>query len=71
MEAAVKTSIRERLDHEQTELWGLIAKGITSHPHARILVKADKGWKDKETALALNSSVAAIERIRQRFVKAS
>lgn len=34
MEAAVKTSIREMLDHEQTELWGLIAKGILASSRA-------------------------------------
>jgi transposase len=32
-------------------------------------LKADEGWKDKEIAQALNSSVATIERIRQRFVE--
>jgi transposase len=36
---------------------------------ARILLKADEGWKDKEIAQALNSSVATIERISQRFVE--
>ena len=51
---------------------GLITKGITSArllTRARILLKAGEGWKDKEIAQALNSSVATIERIRQRFVE--
>ena len=59
-------------EDERTELLGLITKGITSArllTRARILLKADEGWKDKEIAQALNSSVATIERIRQRFVE--
>ena len=51
---------------------GLITKGITSArllTRARILLKADEGWKDKEIAQALNSSVATIERIRRRFAE--
>ncbi len=59
-------------EDERTELLGLITKGITSArllTHARILLKADEGWKDKEIAQTLNSSVATIERIRQRFVE--
>jgi transposase len=32
-------------------------------------LKADEGGKDKEIAQALNSSVATIEQIRQRFVE--
>jgi hypothetical protein len=31
MEAAVKEGIRDVLDHELTELLGLITKGITSY----------------------------------------
>jgi transposase len=51
---------------------GLITKGIISArllTRARNLLKTDEGWKDKEIAQALNSSVATIERLRQRFVK--
>jgi DNA-binding NarL/FixJ family response regulator len=46
---------------ERTELLGPITKRITSArllTRARILLKADEGWKDKEIAQALNSSVA-------------
>jgi len=60
-------------EDERTELLGLITKGITSDrllTRARILLKADEGWKDKEIAQALNSSTT-IERIRQRFVEGS
>ena len=59
-------------DEEQAELLGLIKKGIASArvlTRARILLKADEGWKDKDIAQALNSSVPTIERIRKRFVE--
>jgi transposase len=44
--------------------------------HARILLKADTnqeggGWTDAAISQALDSSVATIERVRQRFVETS
>jgi transposase len=44
--------------------------------HARILLKADMnqeggGWTDAAISQALDSSVATIERVRQRFVETS
>lgn len=71
-EMPAKRYIVRLTEDERTELLGLITKGITSArllTRARILLKADEGWKDKEIAQALNSSVATIERIRQRFVE--
>ena len=71
-EMPAKRYIVRLTEDERTELLGLIAKGITSArllTRARVLLKADEGWKDKEIAQALNSSVATIERIRQRFVE--
>jgi transposase len=71
-EMPAKRYIVRLTEDERTELLGLITKGITSArllTHARIPLKADEGWKDKEIAQALNSSVATIERIRQRFVE--
>src|SRR5260221_7219124 len=65
-EMTAKRYIVGLTEDEQTQLLGLITKGITSArllTRARILLKADEGWKDKEIAQALNSSVATIERI--------
>ena len=59
-------------EDERTELLGLMTKGIISArllTCARNLLKTDEGWKDKEIAQTLNSGMATIERIRQRFVK--
>ena len=54
-------------EDERTELLGLITTRITSArllTRARILLKADEGWKDKAMAQALNRSGATIERLR-------
>jgi len=71
-EMPAKRYIVHLTEDERTELLGLITKGITSArllTRARRLLKADEGWKDKEIDQALNSHVATIERIRQRFVE--
>jgi transposase len=57
---------------ERLELLGLINKGKASArilTRARILLKADEGWTDKEIVEALNTSVPTVERIRRRFVE--
>jgi len=59
-------------DDERTELLGLTTKGKASArvlTRARILLKADEGWKDKDIVAALNTSVATVERIRRRLVE--
>src|SRR5258708_40138121 len=59
-------------EEERIELLGLITKGKTSArvlTRARILLKADEGWKDKDIVEALNTSVPTVERIRKRFVE--
>ncbi len=59
-------------EEERAELLGMLNKGNASArvlTRARILLKADEGWKDKDIAQALNSSVPTVERIRRRFVE--
>jgi hypothetical protein len=59
-------------DEERAELLGLITKGTASArvlTRARILLKADEGWKDKDIVEALNTSVPTVERIRKHFVE--
>ena len=36
--------------------------------HARILLKADEGWKDEDICRALDVGIATVERVRKRFV---
>jgi transposase len=36
--------------------------------HARILLKADEGWQDREICKALDVSIPTVERIRKRYV---
>ena len=62
---------------ERELLAGLIATGKAAAQklaHARILLKADQadggpGWRDERIAEAVQVSVAAVERVRQRFVE--
>jgi transposase len=35
---------------------------------ARILLKADEGWTDKDICKALDVGIATVERVRKRFV---
>lgn len=36
--------------------------------HARILLKADDGWKDEDICKALDVGIATVQRVRKRFV---
>lgn len=67
-----KKYIVELTDEERQELRELISKGKLSArkvTRARILLKADEGWKDKAIVTALDTSVATVERIRKRLVE--
>ena len=62
---------------ERQQLSELIAAGKAAAPklaHARVLLKADAAvggpaWPDASIALAVELSVATVERVRQRFVE--
>jgi transposase len=57
---------------ERADLLKLISSGKTAARklnRARILLKADEGFKDKEIVTALNTSQRTVERIRRRFVE--
>ena len=57
---------------ERDQLLTLISRGKPSArkvTRARILLKADEGLIDRAIASALNTSVATVEQIRQRFVE--
>jgi transposase len=57
---------------ERQELQNLIGRGklsVRKVTRARILLRADEGWKDEDIAAALDSSVPTVERIRKRFVE--
>ena len=67
-----KKYIVELTDEERQDLRDLISKGklsVRKVTRARILLKADEGWKDKAIVTALDTSVATVERIRKRFVE--
>ena len=73
----MKAKHRVRLsESERHDLSKRIAAGRGSArelAHSRIILKADEGpggpgWGDEEIALALDVSVATIERVRKRFV---
>ena len=56
---------------EREELLALIGSGTArarTLAHARILLKADEDWCDPDICIALNVSIATIERVRKRFV---
>jgi len=56
---------------EREKLLGLIGSGTEKArrlAHARILLKADEGWQDREICKALDVSIPTVERIRKRFV---
>ena len=56
---------------EREKLLVLIGSGIAKArtiTHARILLKADEGWQDREICKALNVSVPTVERVRRQFV---
>ena len=57
---------------EREELVGLTRKGKVSArelTRARILLKADEGWKDEQIIAALNCSDSTVERTRKRIVE--
>jgi transposase len=57
---------------ERTELDVLTRRGKVSArklTRARILLKADEGWKDEQIIAALNCSDSTVERTRKRFVE--
>jgi len=59
------------LDDEREKLLKLIGSGTAkarTTSRARILLKADEGWQDKEISQALNVSIPTVERVRRRFV---
>ena len=56
---------------EREMLQSLISSGTERArklTHARILLKADEGWKDKDICRALDVGIATVERVRKRFV---
>lgn len=70
----VSLTTEERATLEQLTTTGKVAAYKMNH--ARILLKADTnqeggGWTDAAISQALDSSVATIERVRQRFVETS
>src|ERR687883_1478441 len=62
---------------ERDELERLLARGkadVRTIKHAQILLKADEaqggpGWPDQRIAEALEVGIAAVERVRRRFVE--
>jgi hypothetical protein len=61
-------------EEEQTLLNDLISVGtqrVRKINHARILLKADEGWTDRQIGGALNVSLPTIQRVRQRFIEES
>lgn len=67
-----KKYIVELTQDERDELNELTHKGKASARklnRARILLKADEGWKDEQIVAALDTAVTTVERIRKRFVE--
>jgi transposase len=59
-------------NEERAELIELTRKGKASArklTRARILLKADEGWKDEPIVAALDTSDSTVERTRKRFVE--
>lgn len=57
---------------EREELEALISSGVAPArklTRARILLKADEGWTDKDISEALDVGTATVERVRKRFVE--
>jgi transposase len=71
---ARKKYVVELTAEERRTVEQLLQKGKSSArklTRARILLKADEGLEDEEIAEAVGTSVATIERTRQRFVEVS
>src|SRR3954454_23819910 len=69
-----KKYVVELTAEERTTLEQLLQKGKSSArklTRARILLQADEGQTDEETATALAVGVSTVERTRQRFVEAN
>jgi transposase len=67
-----KKYIVELTNEERDELTELTRKGEASArklTRARILLKANEGWKDEQIVAALDTAVTTVERIRKRFVE--
>lgn len=59
------------VDDEREKLLKLIGSGTAKARtinRARILLKANDGWQDKEISQALDVSIPTVERVRKRFV---
>ncbi|MEO7840301.1 MAG: IS630 family transposase [Anaerolineales bacterium] len=67
----VKKYIVTLADDERENLLKLIGSGTArarTISRARILLKANEGWQDKEISRALEVSIPTVERVRKRFV---
>lgn len=67
-----KLYIVDLTNEEREELVELTRKGQASArklTRARILLKADEGWKDEQIVAALDTSDSTVERTRKRFVE--
>lgn len=67
-----KKYIVDLTSEERRELLELTRKGkqsVREVRRARILLKADEGWKDREITAALDTSSTTVERTRKRFVE--
>lgn len=56
---------------EREKLLVQISSGVAKArtiTHARILLKADEGWQDREICKALHVSIPTVERVRKQFV---
>ena len=67
-----KKYIVDLTSEERQKLLELTRKGkqsVRKIRRARILLKADEGWKDREIMAALDTSSTTVERTRKRFVE--
>jgi len=67
-----KLYIVDLTNEEREELVDMTRKGKASArklTRARILLKADEGWKDEQIVVALDTSDSTVERTRKRFVE--
>jgi transposase len=59
-------------DSERDHLKNLVSSGVANArklTRARILLRSDEGWIDKEIAQALDVGTATVGRIRQKYVE--
>ncbi len=69
---SVKKYVVKLTREERDYLEKIIGKGHDSAGRlgkARILLKADEGWKDEQIVLALETSRSTVERVRKQFVE--